>query len=1121
MKRNFLLMLLLTLLPLVSWAAEPISSVKLSVSNVPYGTQELTQANFLASWDNDLAYGTDILWNGKYYSDEACTTEVTDLATAPVGTYWVRFDGDRYYKGSVAKPFDVTKAPLYVSVVVNQLSVTDAAPGWAGGILTTTYGVPFDVTGKKILAWKGLQNEEEFKDVVSGTLTGIVCEETDANANDQGVALGGKSAYTATLTGFTSTNYELVCVDEAWIMQKNISDGEGMTFNLEPAFTTYNGKIQDAAYTITYAGQTLVQATRNKQNEISALNDFTVSYKVATLDNDKKIKGVTGGDISDPIDANVYATQIQGQGNFTGTYPADPTVTTTSEYGKAPFVWTIKQAGLTIIALDQTKVYDGTTNLPHVYTSTNPTEAQLAENNLAVNILFPYGTSTAEANLVKQSVGITVSGAKPDVKADGYDINPTLANAGGLPNYEVNLVSGKFYITKRNLTITASDAMKLYTTSSDPTFSIANPDGFEFELSVEERNAADGGDALLQTLRTDIGTDENGAASTFFRKNGNNVENPGAKLRVVKKNDTPTTVGVHEGVLEVKYENYGKINNYNVTTKAGNFTISGGKIFITALQQRKNYGADDPDWTPVKGKNYRIDGLIGADKEKDVTGLTLTREKGEEVGSYRITPSGAVAPAGYEDIVYADGEFVIDPRPITVTVLNQTMKDGDKASTLDKTAYTIDNTDPNEGLVAGEDASEIFTLALCELGNQGSPATYNFTSYNAAKNGDVYAENGVVAFLGYDETDGFSELNVVNNGTGPAEFNGRTFYVEYNPANGIPVDRLQLYEFDEKGTFGPIEVWVKITKGDDAVDGSDAVTVVDGKVILNPNDPSTSLGFNKYENGIIVVAVDADKYANYKFTVDNGSLYVINKNALVLDDKDENLDQNISDRDGDKRVFVAFGSRVLKAKQWNTLVLPFATSVGELSNAFDYAVVDMLDETNAKPEVVSIGLAFGNIPANTPFLIQPKDNIDLADGYFFTKTIVYSENPEAVDQAGHRLIGTYKGHLVTPEDKSEMYYSPTVNSFVTAGNPAGVAVNPMRAYLKDDNAGTPNEVRYISIQDPDGEENITAIGEVTVDTDTEAEVNAEGWYNVQGMKLNAAPTQKGIYIKDGKKVLVK
>ena len=32
---------------------------------------------------------------------------------------------------------------------------------------------------------------------------------------------------------------------------------------------------------------------------------------------------------------------------------------------------------------------------------------------------------------------------------------------------------------------------------------------------------------------------------------------------------------------------------------------------------------------------------------------------------------------------------------------------------------------------------------------------------------------------------------------------------------------------------------------------------------------------------------------------------------------------------------------------------------------------------------------------------------------------------------------------------------------------------------------------------------------------------AEGWYTINGMKLNAAPTEKGIYINNGKKVVVK
>jgi hypothetical protein len=33
--------------------------------------------------------------------------------------------------------------------------------------------------------------------------------------------------------------------------------------------------------------------------------------------------------------------------------------------------------------------------------------------------------------------------------------------------------------------------------------------------------------------------------------------------------------------------------------------------------------------------------------------------------------------------------------------------------------------------------------------------------------------------------------------------------------------------------------------------------------------------------------------------------------------------------------------------------------------------------------------------------------------------------------------------------------------------------------------------------------------------------NAEGWYTVNGIKLQSAPTEKGVYINNGKKVVVK
>ena len=1140
MRKHFLILMLLTLLPLAGWAAEPLSSVKLSVANVTYGTAALDpDEDFLASWDNNLKYGLDVIWDEKIYSNQACTTEVTDLATASVGTYYVKFTGGHYYEGTSVCQFRVLKAPLYVSILGNITGAgTDTEP-YVGGNLLTTYGEAFDITDLKIEDVEGLQNEEDFEDVVSGSLTAVTVTETNANATatstaDNVATLTNAKAYQATLSSFTSTNYELVCVDNFYIKQKNISDGEGLVFALNPNFTTYNGKIQDAAYTITYKGETLVQATRDKNGEIDKNNDFTLSYKVCTWTQDpntlkKTITGVDGNALDAVKDANIYATQIEGHGNFTGTYPAEEPITATSVYGKDPFVWTIKQAGLTIIALDQTKVYDTNTKLPHKYTALTGNESPAAaaaiqaENNLVVTVLWPYGIGQDEANSIMQNISVTTN-AKSDV--DDYTITPSCAVAATNKNYEFNYVKGTFSITKRNLTITASDATKLYTATKNPDFGVAIYDGYDFELSNDERAAADGGDALLANLRKDIfaghgstpaADADHAAARTFLYTDDGAAANRGANLKVELKANTPTTIGVHGGALEVKYSKYGLINNYEVKTVAGNFTISGGKIFVTALKQEKNYGADDPDWTPVKGKNYRIDGLIAADKDKDVTGLVLTREEGEDVGSYRITASGATAPAGYLDIVYADGEFVINPRPITITVQNQTMKDGAKVSTLNTTAYTIDNTDAREGLAPGEAADEIFTLAFEEDGNEASPATFNFSSWSAEKEGTKYTE-GIAAFVGYSEEEGLTEIQVTKNGDATIDNNdtyndpfvGNFYYIEANPADGIPVARKQLYEANAKGQLTALDVWVKITKGEDAKESADKAPIdATGKVLELAADKN----YEKFVRSIKVVPVDQAKYDNYVFTVNRGSLYLLDKDALVLDDQDEALAENIAAKNGEKRVFVAFGSRVLKAGQWNTLVLPFKTSVQELSETLGYVVVDRLNEENTDASTISIVLGFGDIPANTPFLVQPEADVDLADGIFFQKNIVYGgANPEAADLAGHKLVGTYEGVKLAAGSTTDYYYSTTYKEFRNPGA-NGTNIGKMRAYLKDESGSAAR----ILIEEPNGDTTITAIREVNA---AEA-VKAEGWYTINGIKLNAAPTQKGIYINNGKKIVVK
>jgi hypothetical protein len=53
------------------------------------------------------------------------------------------------------------------------------------------------------------------------------------------------------------------------------------------------------------------------------------------------------------------------------------------------------------------------------------------------------------------------------------------------------------------------------------------------------------------------------------------------------------------------------------------------------------------------------------------------------------------------------------------------------------------------------------------------------------------------------------------------------------------------------------------------------------------------------------------------------------------------------------------------------------------------------------------------------------------------------------------------------------------------------------------------------MQEADG--STTTVRSINID----AQMDVEGWYNVNGMKLDAAPAQKGVYIHNGKKVVLK
>jgi putative cell wall-binding protein len=95
------------------------------------------------------------------------------------------------------------------------------------------------------------------------------------------------------------------------------------------------------------------------------------------------------------------------------------------------------------------------------------------------------------------------------------------------------------------------------------------------------------------------------------------------------------------------------------------FTITPAPLIVTLGQAVKGYGEKDPEFPSA------ATGLLGSDT---LTGLTVTREVGESVGSYEATASEAVITDGVRDasasytITYFAGGLTINPAPLTITV---------------------------------------------------------------------------------------------------------------------------------------------------------------------------------------------------------------------------------------------------------------------------------------------------------------------------------------------------------------------------------------------------------------------------------------------------------------------
>ena len=251
------------------------------------------------------------------------------------------------------------------------------------------------------------------------------------------------------------------------------------------------------------------------------------------------------------------------------------------------------------------------------------------------------------------------------------------------------------------------------------------------------------------------------------------------------------------------------------------------------------------------------------------------------------------------------------------------------------------------------------------------------------------------------------------------------------------------------------------------------------------------------------------------------------KNVLELANAGDNGDA-ITTAAGSGKVYeVTLSDRTLyKDGKWNTICLPFDVKIE--GSVLDGAVARKLTAaTVTDNETIgqTLHLTFGDavtdsLKAGVPYIIKWEEGDNITDPVFPNVTI--SNTYEGFDNgvAGDyrvRFLGTYNKMVYGNADKSVLFMGSSNNLYYPDGEEQ-VTLGACRAYFKigDDDAVNAKGITGFVIDFGDNEET-TGIHNAEVIMQNG---NADAWYTVDGIRLSGKPSKKGMYINNGKKVVV-
>ena len=272
----------------------------------------------------------------------------------------------------------------------------------------------------------------------------------------------------------------------------------------------------------------------------------------------------------------------------------------------------------------------------------------------------------------------------------------------------------------------------------------------------------------------------------------------------------------------------------------------------------------------------------------------------------------------------------------------------------------------------------------------------------------------------------------------------------------------------------------------------------------------------------------SDMTGIYVFENESGEAYLANlvlelANESEIENKNSNI---INDNNGKVATVVLKGRTLFGNNTWNTLCLPFSlTSL--TGTPLEGATVMKLDTDNEHDgdktgfSNGTLNLFFqtaGNkIEAGKPYLVKWETGDNVTDPEF--KNVIINKNTaqQTITSKDKNVsfVGTYDTKSIGSTGDNTILYMGAGSTLYYPNS--AMTIGACRAYFQLNNgivAGDPASVRTIVMNFDDETTGIVTMAK-------ETEVLKEGWFSLNGMKLYKQPTTKGLYILNGRKVVVK